>query len=110
MFSKVVKSEWAIIGYGVVTCLISLFVSLWTDDGQWFERSGSVLVLFAVTLEFQQTRRMAKRQQSDISVAATLGLPFTTNNLREKRFHKIAIIMAISGTLIWGYGSVFWGS
>ena len=86
--------------------LISAYVSFVTGEGHWFQRSGALMVLFSVAVEYHR-RRMAER-----SVAVEAERTVTPSGFRRllARFWgniPYVCYMAIAvGTLIWSYGDL----
>ncbi|WP_022729424.1 hypothetical protein [Fodinicurvata sediminis] len=110
-FSKDYLTEWTLTALAVLPALGSLLLSwLLSDGGTWFQRAGSLMVLFAVWLEFLETRKVAKTRHQDIEASLLVNLPLTSDTPVELMFQRIAIFMAILGTIIWGYGDLlfFW--
>ena len=84
----------------------SVFMPDGENSGVWFQRSGSVTVVLAVSIEF-----FLLRVESNIN--PTNDTPSQVWELGEKyRFwfnaaQVSAITMAVIGTIIWGYGDIF---
>jgi hypothetical protein len=86
--------------------LVSAYVSFATGEGHWFQRSGALMVLFSVAVEYHR-RRMAERS---VPVEREDGLrPSRFKHLFAKFWGNIPYVcyMAIAvGTLIWSYGDL----
>ena len=52
--------ELVLMGLAAGPVMGSLWASIATGDGQWFQRSGALMVLFSVAVEYHR-RRMAQR-------------------------------------------------
>lgn len=85
---------------------ISISFTLVDCEGNWFARSGSIMVMCAVMTDF----RIGKLQQdknSSASVVSGLGIPMPSDLPKSKQLLLyIANMFAILGTLIWGYGDL----
>lgn len=109
MFKKLKRSdktEILILALAVFWVAGSFAASLVHPEGNWFCRSGAVMVLLSLFVEF----RIGKAQQSQTSsasVAAGLGIP-TGSDLPviKQRIAKAALWFAVLGTLVWGYGDL----
>ena len=44
------------VALGLASVFVSAIASFISGDGHWFQRSGSLLVLFSVVLEFRQSQ------------------------------------------------------
>jgi len=92
--------------FGACAVTVSLYVSLSCHDATWFERSGSLMVLFAAIVEF----RNAQLQQRLNDKAAMLsggigGIHAPTKQPSHRQFVIVtAHTFIIVGTLVWGYG------
>lgn len=97
----------ALVFLGLIAILISAYVSYILSEGAWFQRSGALLVLFSVILEFRQAQ--AAQVESAKSVSAQgrpLGLKKPLPTAR-KLMHWYAIGAIVLGTIVWGYGDLF---
>jgi hypothetical protein len=85
------------------------FLQLDNNLGVWFQRSGSLMVLFAIWVEFKLFKI-----GNYIYPGKNLGDMEDAEKLNEKYSFLIQIlkytaaIPAILGIVIWGYGDLFW--
>ena len=108
-------------------CLVSLCGALptyVTQNWDWLERSGSLLTIYGAVLVYLDLSKNSRRdyaifsrvydlladdpdvQSFDSESATTLKAKLESLHLKNERNHfKINLIMAITGTLLWGYGS-----
>ncbi|MBQ0761395.1 MAG: hypothetical protein KBT78_01015 [Marinobacter psychrophilus] len=76
------------------------------DTALWFQRSGSLTVLFAVLSEF-------RLQTVDEHINPRGIWDSFQENMKQKYSRKhfllsaISVLLAIIGTIIWGYGDLF---
>lgn len=72
----------------------------------WFQRSGSIVVLLAVWIEYKLIKINGDVNPSGASYSQLQEL-----NTKYGTAHKVAsylvAVLAISGTFIWGYGDFF---
>ena len=98
----------SILFLAVVSVVVSLCLATQFPNAELFERSGSLVVLFAVIVEF----RNSKIQQKINDKAATTMVGFSSIAIATKQppIRQFIIISAhtfiASGTLIWGYGGL----
>ena len=90
---------------GLAAVAGSAYASHASGNGEWFQRSGSVFVLFSVLVEIQQTVTNQPRETN----STINNTPFM---IREpvsevsKWLHRIAWAGIVTGTGIWGYGDL----
>ncbi len=86
--------------------LVSAYASLITGDGQWFQRSGALMVLFSVAVEYHR-RRMPQPVVSARTGASSRATP--TARIFGRFWRSIPYVCYFSvfmGTLIWSYGDL----
>ena len=96
----------ALIAFESLALAVSLGFNITLREGEWFQRSGAIVVLISVILEIRQS--MAKQPQATASTIN--GNPVMTEPdipTVRKLFHWIAWVGIVIGTLIWGYGDLF---
>ena len=92
------------------TPLLSAWLSYRFGEPHWFQRSGSLTVLFAAILEFRQAAidkdvrdaawAAAKRRSwAGTAIVGQLPTP-------RKTIAVIALVLVVLGTIIWGYGDL----
>ena len=89
------------------TLVASLWFSVTLREGEWFQRSGAIVVLISVILEIRQSLAKQPKANSKMFIGGNpvmieQHIP-TVRNL----FHWIAWGGIVIGTLIWGYGDLF---
>lgn len=113
---KIKRELWTsfyILGLAFIFPILAWFGVFQLEDNSaiWFQRSGSVTVLFAVWVEFKLfklaglTNPISKKGKTygDMSKSDYLQ----THDSKKIQFIKyLAAIWAISGTVIWGYGDL----
>ena len=96
----------ALVAAGLATVAGSLVYSLASAEGEWFQRSGSLLVLFAVVLEIRQTAIEQPKKSKSVSIEGTAAATRGSISVANKRLHRIAWGGIVIGTVIWGYGDL----
>jgi len=124
------KFEWLLLTLGIIFSAVSLYIDIQSvSETTWFARSGSIVVLLAVVVEY----RLSSYLYDDIDTAAkktarkkavmpsfsdnslTDGLVkanFTSKPKPPKSRSILAFVshfLVILGTVIWGYGDKFVG-
>jgi hypothetical protein len=100
----VLRKEISLLLIGVLWSVFSYFFTLYGEPDIWFTRSGAVLVLMAVIVEFR-LGIIQQRNSSRSTVVAGLGIPNSSRSPSEnKNVAAVAHVLAVTGTLIWAYG------
>ena len=97
----------AIAAAGVAWVAASLWWDIRNDKVEWFQRSGSILVMLFVILELRQIS--VKKPKASTGVF-TDGRPSLTDPevpIHNHILHWISWIGIVLGTTIWGYGDIF---
>ena len=92
----------------VTPVILSLYIDINTVQHEyyWFQRSGSIMVLFAVALDFEQSKYTKTKESNSLIVEekpAIIGQVLSTTRIYIQRF---SIVLIILGTAIWGYGDL----
>ena len=107
-----IKKYWIDIVYtllAIIPVLISLFYDMHLEKNTyfWFQRSGSLMVLFGVMLDFEQTKYSGIEESKHNFVGD--GTPqIIAKHLPKERLYikRFSIVLIIIGTFIWGYGDL----
>ena len=90
--------------------LLSAWISCRYGEVHWFQRSGSLTVLFAAILEFRQAIIVEKVRNETWAAAKRRSYAGTAivGQLPSPRIGIaiIALFLIIFGTIIWGYGDL----
>lgn len=98
--------EVVLLSVSFVWVLFSCFFPLTDDEAMWFARSGAIMVLFSVAVEFKLTRKHKKKINTSMYLAGR-GQPVTARATKEQTLvGNIAHLFIIIGTIIWGYGDL----
>lgn len=106
MFSKKLWIEYTLLFFGFLWSLVSYFYSISGEPDIWFARSGAILVLFAIIVEY----RLSKMLQTEINnsnVVAGLGIPAGVSVPKANSILSIVThITVLLGTIVWAYGDL----
>ncbi|MDH5409525.1 MAG: hypothetical protein OEY00_13010 [Gammaproteobacteria bacterium] len=101
--------ELSLVSLGSISVLASLYCSYVSNDYSWLSRSGSLMVLFSVIVEYNILKKqqiLNEAARSDATYIITKFSPVVLGrNLRSIQI--AAHYSVIVGTLIWGYGDLF---
>jgi len=99
--------ESIILTVAVIWVILSNFIVLAGDANMWFARSGAILVLAAVVVEFSLGKKLLE-EISNATVVAGVGCPVPVSVPKQNDFISIAAhICAVTGSIIWAYGDLF---
>ena len=86
--------------------IIWVFISLFISEN-WFARSGSIMVLFSVIIEYRllKAHNDMVNRKVQASVHTRRALKITVLE-EHKKISFITHIFLVVGTLIWGYGDL----
>jgi hypothetical protein len=94
----IIASIWVVLSY---------FIPFTDDEGVWFARSGAIMVLLAVIVEFRFNNIVVKKISSTIKKAVLSKSALDTGIQKEQKNIAItAHIFVVLGTIIWGYGDL----
>lgn len=93
----------------IVITLISLIASYYSFrfQGDWFQRSGSIIVLIAAVIEYRHLNFYSTPSQKSVisgGISGVNGLAILSKI--RLRIGVYAIFYLVAGTLIWGYGDI----
>jgi len=89
------------------------FLQYEQNGATWFARSGSLMVILAVWLEFKLFA--VSSLFSHVSEGGGTWGEMIDGDILKAKYRKIVTVfkyfaaaLAIIGTIIWGYGDIFW--
>ena len=95
------------LGLALLFTTCSFGASLLHPEGNWFSRSGAVMVLLALFVEFRIGTAQQEANSDATFIAGFANLPMSGDlPLAKQIIAKTALWVAIFGTLIWGYGDL----
>lgn len=105
------KFDYAILFAAILIALCSVVGDLFSDNYSWFARSGSIVVLLAIIVEFRVSTHVYDdiQRAQFLSKKIDLSMPLKAKpSKQKKRISCVAHSMVIIGTIIWGYGDLIW--
>jgi hypothetical protein len=111
MMHRSYKYDWLILGGAVLVGVASVFGDYVSESYNWFSRSGSIVVLLSVVVEYRISSHIyediqrADFQQSKINLLVPIKAKPTK---QRKRVSNAAHFLLVLGTIIWGYGDLAW--
>ena len=106
MPKKTIAIDIALLSAGLFSLLFSLCASIVSGEGAWFQRSGSLLVLFSVILEIRQEKALQPHASTGVTINGMPVLAERTASALNKWLRRIAWGGIIGGTFVWGYGDL----
>lgn len=108
MLSKKLWKEYALLFLGVSWSLTSYFYSISGEQSTWFARSGAILVLFAIIVEYR-LNKMVQAEINNANISAGFNIPA---GIRVPRANSslaiVSHVAVLSGTIIWAYGDLMY--
>lgn len=91
----------------VFPCLISLIIDInCQNEYYWLQRSGSIMVLFSVLLDFRQYTFSKSQENQSVRVNGKPVITGTVIPSVRRKIQKVSIFLIILGTILWGYADV----
>jgi len=103
--------EWLVIAVAIFVVIISVIADHYTNGCNWFARSGSLVVLLAVFVEFKISPHIYDdiQRAQFLQSKVDMSIPFKAKPTKAKKQVTLAThISLVVGTLIWGYGDLIW--
>ncbi|MPQ77513.1 hypothetical protein [Hydrogenovibrio sp. JE_KL2] len=108
MLNRKLWKEYFLLTVAFAWSMFSYFFTLSGTQEVWFARSGALMVFAAVTVEFRLAGILQK-SISDANTVAGLGIPAGVSVPKANKILAItAHLFALTGTLIWAYGDLFY--
>ena len=111
MLHRNYKFEWVLLVVAVLFSVASAVADCYSDSLNWFARSGAIVVLIALVVEYRISSHIyediqrAQFLQSKINPSIPLkGKPAP----QRKKISIAAHALVVFGTIIWGYGDLAW--
>lgn len=92
--------------FATIPTAASFIIDIQNESHEWFQRSGSIMVLFAVGLEFRQTSSNPIKASGTLFIEGTAAAIGGEISKTRKKLHFLAISLIAIGTAIWGYGDL----
>ncbi|MDN3520299.1 hypothetical protein [Halomonas ramblicola] len=98
--------EAAMMLLAVVPVMISAYASLVTGDGQWFQRSGALMVLFSIGVEYHRSKVQCYATGNTGTRSAVTHILVASVRRFWKAVPFVCYLSIVTGTLIWSYGDL----
>ncbi len=91
---------------GTLPVVVSAYASQVTGDGQWFQRSGALMVLFAVGVQYHRTYWLHREERRGRLAGRTPGRLVHWIGRVWHTIPYVCYLAIVMGTLIWSYGDL----
>jgi hypothetical protein len=95
-----------VFAYLIVT--VSVYISFLWSEPHWFSRSGSIMVLLAVMVEYHNFKVQQKINEKATEGSGTIG--GGVGKIGQPKYRQLLSgfthFTIVLGTLIWGYGDL----
>ncbi len=111
MMHRSYKYEWLILGIAVLAAVTSIIGDYVSDSYNWFARSGSIVVLLALVVEYRISTHIYEDFQRAQFQQSMIDLPIPIKAKPTKQRKNVSItahLFVVLCTLIWGYGDLIW--
>ena len=98
--------DFILLALAVIPAAYSLYLDLNGSNEAWFQRSGSLMVFFAVLLELNLLKFSEVEESSSVFIEGNPAAKSTPLPRFKKVMQITAFIIAAVGTFIWGYGDL----
>jgi hypothetical protein len=115
-FKKIERLIFASILIPIALLLLNCWLTLEQNYGQWFARTGSIIVLFSIIAEFlifsnyEHMKPLSEKEKGitwgGLEAWQKLALKYYEKN---RNWGSMVLLPALIGTIIWGYGDLIWG-
>ena len=100
----------------IALLLLNCCLTLVQNYGQWFARTGAIIVLFSIIAEFlifsnyEHMKPLSEKEKGltwgGLEAWQKLALKYYEKN---RNWGYMVLLPALIGTIIWGYGDLIWG-
>ena len=103
------KKEWAALLGAVIITSLSLYLDFIIPSDNWFARSGAIMVLLAVFVEYRISAHVyeAIQKAQHLATIVNNGVPPKAKPSKQNtKIANAAHVTVVIGTFIWGYGDL----
>ncbi|TLF51759.1 hypothetical protein FEI13_07390 [Halomonas urmiana] len=90
----------------VVPVMVSAYASLVTGDGHWFQRSGALMVLFSIGVEYHRKHLRDCLESDGRHWLVSSSTPARLVRRFWRAIPFVCYLAIVVGTLIWSYGDL----
>lgn len=109
-----ITNSYCIVFFSALTCLLSLSLSIYLNDVEWFQASGAVVTVGGVLLAARKVIRLGIkefiRDERIIDLGHIVPTPEEIEKGRQFKLdvnaYKWSIKLLIFGTFTWAYGGI----
>lgn len=98
--------SFSLASFAMCSVAVSAVLSWHWIDGDWFQRSGSLCVLFCVLLEIHQASLRSPVPSDGVTVNGRPTMLEPDVSTLDVGFHWFAWAGIVVGTFVWGYGDL----
>lgn len=100
--------DFSLIVFATLPVIISFILDIndYKDGCYWFQRSGSLMVFFAVLLELNALKFNEVKSSSNVFINSKPAPQISELPSFKKTTQKVGLFLAFIGTFIWGYGDI----
>jgi hypothetical protein len=98
--------DFILLALAVIPAAYSLYVDINDSNEYWFQRSGSLMVLFAVFLELNLLKYSEVEESGTFFIEDKPALKSRPLPFIKRVMRVVAFLLAALGTFIWGYGDL----
>ena len=92
----------------ILPVIFSFYIDMNTAENgyYWFQRSGSIMVLFAVALDFEQSKYIKRQSSNSVFIGNQPTITGRILSITRTYIQRFSIVLIVIGTAIWGYGDL----
>ena len=98
--------DFLLVAFAIIPAAYSLYLDVNGSNESWFQRSGSLMVLFAVLLQLNLLKYSEVEESSGVFIEGKPAMKSRPLPPLKKAMQLLAFILAALGTFIWGYGDL----
>lgn len=102
----ILSNTWVLSFLAFLVLLGNYIFSLVTNELHWFQRSGSIVVLLGVLIVARRIVRLSKEYQNEDWNLPSESAEGKRVLLDQRSEYIIGPIVAVIGTIVWGYGDL----
>jgi len=104
---KILSNTWALYLVSLAVLTGNYYCSLIIGEPGWFQRSGSIVVLLGVTITARRIIRLGKDHLNEDWNFPDDSPEGKRVLLDERSAYIIGPAVSVLGTIVWGYGDLF---
>ena len=93
-------------GASFVVLAVNICISIVLEEPDWFQRSGSIIVILGILIAARRVVRLGKEHMNEDWNYPNETVERQRVLLDQRAQYIIGPIVALIGTVIWGYGDI----